>query len=63
MQDKPNKIWNYKYLLWELLRREGYVCVSSATNSVMFSLKMDSKRLVEEMGKRGVSMRKWALNN
>jgi histidinol-phosphate aminotransferase len=29
----------------------------------MFPLKMDGKRFVEEMGKRGVSIRNWEFNN
>ncbi|RZK31011.1 MAG: histidinol-phosphate aminotransferase family protein, partial [Hymenobacter sp.] len=48
-----------KQYLYDVLKREGYEYIPSAANFVMFPLKMDGKRFVEEMGKRGVSIRNW----
>jgi histidinol-phosphate aminotransferase len=52
-----------KQYLYNTLRREGYEYIPSAANFVLFPLKMDGKRFVEEMGKRGVSVRSWEFNN
>jgi histidinol-phosphate aminotransferase len=52
-----------KQYLYNTLRREGYEYIPSSANFVLFPLKMDGKRFVEEMGKRGVSIRSWEFNN
>ncbi|MGI4884380.1 MAG: pyridoxal phosphate-dependent aminotransferase [Janthinobacterium lividum] len=63
MQDALKKTLASKQFLYDVLKREGYAYIPSATNFVMFPLKMDGKRFVEEMGKRGVSIRNWEFNN
>ena len=51
-----------KQYLYDTLRRKGYEFIPSVTNFVLFPLKMDGPRFVEEMGKRGVSVRSWEFN-
>jgi histidinol-phosphate aminotransferase len=48
--------------LYKVLKDEGYDYVPSHTNFVMFPLKMDSERFVQEMFKRGVGVRSWKLH-
>jgi histidinol-phosphate aminotransferase len=48
-----------KEFLYKILRDNSYEYLPSETNFVLFPLKMDGKRFVEEMGKRGVSIRSW----
>ena len=57
---KTNASKNY---LYEVLKKEGYTYIPSATNFVMFPLKMDSMKFVDEMGKRGVGVRPWHFND
>jgi histidinol-phosphate aminotransferase len=52
-----------KKFLYETLKKEGYEFIPSSTNFVMFPLKIDGAKFVEEMGKRGVGVRFWAFNN
>lgn len=52
-----------KNFLYDTLKSEGYTYIPSHTNFVMFPLKMDGQRFVEEMNKRGVGLRNWKLNN
>ena len=63
MQDALKKTLASKQFLYNTLKREGYTYIPSSTNFVMFPLKMDGVRFVEEMGKRGVSIRNWKFNN
>jgi histidinol-phosphate aminotransferase len=63
MQDALKKTLASKQFLYDTLKREGYEYIPSSTNFVMFPIKMDGKRFVEEMGKRGVSIRNWEFNN
>ena len=63
MQDALKKTLASKQFLYDTLKREGYEYIPSSTNFVMFPLKMDGTRFVEEMGKRGVSIRNWKFNN
>ncbi len=51
-----------KEFLYKLLKDNGYEYLPSQTNFVLFPLKMDSKRFVEEMMKRGVSIRNWEFD-
>ncbi len=59
MQEALAKTLASKQFLYDTLKREGYEYIPSVTNFVLFPLKMDGKRFVEEMGKRGVSIRNW----
>ncbi|SFW78222.1 pyridoxal phosphate-dependent aminotransferase [Chitinophaga sancti] len=52
-----------KHFLYETLKSEGYSYIPSYTNFVMFPLKMEGQRFVEEMYKREVGLRNWKLNN
>ena len=52
-----------KNYLYEVLKKEGYTYVPSCTNFVIFPIKMEGRRFVEEMMKRGVSIRNWQFNN
>jgi len=52
-----------KEYLYSVLKKEGYEYIPSSTNFVMFPLKMDSKKFVSEMMKRGVGVRSWQFNN
>ncbi len=48
-----------KSFLYKTLQENGYEYLTSQTNFVLFPIKMDGKRFVEEMMKRGVSIRNW----
>lgn len=63
MQDVIKKMEASKNFLYETLKAEGYTYIPSHTNFVMFPLKMEGKKFVEEMSKRGVGLRNWKLNN
>ena len=52
-----------KNFLYEVLKKEGYSYVPSVANFVIFPIKMDGERFVQEMMKRGVSIRNWKFNN
>jgi histidinol-phosphate aminotransferase len=49
--------------LYKVLKEEGYTPIPSSTNFVMFPIKMEGQRFVEEMNKRGVGIRNWQFNN
>ncbi|MEO6313768.1 MAG: histidinol-phosphate transaminase [Chitinophagaceae bacterium] len=51
-----------KKYLYSVLKAEGYDYVPSSANFVIFPVKMDSVKFVEEMGKRGVGVRSWKFN-
>lgn len=51
-----------KEFLYKTLKEEGYEYIPSAANFVMFPLKMDGNRFVQEMMKRGVGIRNWKMN-
>ncbi|WP_188810180.1 pyridoxal phosphate-dependent aminotransferase [Hymenobacter cavernae] len=63
MKDTLQKTLTSKEFLYETLKKEGYEYIPSVTNFVMFPLKMDGKRFVEEMARRGVGIRNWKFNN
>jgi histidinol-phosphate aminotransferase len=48
--------------LYKVLKEEGYQAIPSSTNFVMFPIKMQGQRFVEEMTKRGVGIRNWQFN-
>jgi histidinol-phosphate aminotransferase len=52
-----------KQFLYETLKKEGYEYIPSSSNFVMFPLKMEGAKFVEEMGKRGVGVRSWQFND
>lgn len=58
--DKTNKSKQY---LYKVLEGEGYAYIPSGTNFVMFPLRIDGGRFVEEMFKREVGVRNWKFNN
>jgi histidinol-phosphate aminotransferase len=49
--------------LYKVLKEEGYEYIPSSANFVLFPIKMDSMKFVQEMGKRGVSVRSWKFNS
>ncbi|WEA01325.1 pyridoxal phosphate-dependent aminotransferase [Mucilaginibacter sp. SJ] len=51
-----------KEYLYSVLKKEGYEYIPSSANFVMFPLKMDGKKFVGEMMKRGVGIRNWQFN-
>lgn len=52
-----------KEYLYKVLKKQGYDYIPSSTNFVLFPIKMDGKKFVEEMVSRGVSVRYWKFNN
>jgi histidinol-phosphate aminotransferase len=52
-----------KEFLYKVLKKQGYDYIPSSTNFVLFPIKMDGKKFVEEMVNRGVSVRYWKFNN
>ncbi len=52
-----------KQFLYKTLEDAGYEYVPSHTNFVLFPVKMDSERFVQEMMKRGVGVRNWSFAN
>jgi histidinol-phosphate aminotransferase len=63
MQEALKKTVASKKYLYSVLSAEGYTCIPSSTNFVLFPLKMDSLQFVKEMEKRGVGVRSWKFNN
>jgi histidinol-phosphate aminotransferase len=63
LQDALQKTKSSKEFLYGVLKAEGYEYIPSAANFVMFPLKMEGDRFVEEMMKRGVGIRNWKLND
>ena len=59
LQDALQKTLASKQFLYETLKKEGYEHIPSTTNFVMFPLRMDSQKFVDEMMKRGVGVRHW----
>jgi len=59
LQEALKKTLASKQFLYETLKKEGYDYVPSATNFVIFPVRINSKRFVEEMMKRGVGVRSW----
>lgn len=51
-----------KNFLYEVLKKEGYEYIPSAANFLMFPIKMDGTKFVDEMMKRGVGVRNWKMN-
>ena len=62
-QNVLQKTKESKEFLYKTLKEEGYEYIPSLTNFVMFPIKMDGKKFVDEMMKRGVGVRFWQFNN
>ena len=52
-----------KEFLYTTLKGEGYDYIPSDANFVLFPIKMDGERFLEEMFKRGVGVRRWNFND
>ncbi|WP_375435637.1 pyridoxal phosphate-dependent aminotransferase [uncultured Hymenobacter sp.] len=63
MKEALQKTLASRQFLYDTLKLEGYSYIPSSANFVMFPLKMDGKRFVEEMAQRGVGIRNWKFNN
>jgi histidinol-phosphate aminotransferase len=62
MKEALKKTLASRDYLYGVLKAEGYEYVPSSANFVLFPIKMDSMKFVQEMGKRGVSVRSWKFN-
>ena len=62
LEDAKKKTFASRDFLYKTLKEEGYTYIPSAANFVMFPIKMDGKKFVGEMMKRGVSIRNWEFN-
>ena len=63
LQDALKKTLASKEFLYQTLKQEGYEYIPSSANFVMFPIKIEGKRFVDEMMKRGVGVRFWEFNN
>jgi histidinol-phosphate aminotransferase len=63
MKESLQKTLASRQFLYDTLKKEGYDYIPSSANFVMFPLKMDGKRFVDEMARRGVGIRNWKFNN
>jgi histidinol-phosphate aminotransferase len=63
LQTALKKTLESKEYLYKILKQEGYEYIPSSANFVMFPVPMDSQRFVDEMMKRGVSVRSWKFAN
>ena len=59
LKDALQKTLASKDFLYSVLKKEGYDFIPSSSNFVMFPLKMDGQRFVDEMMKRSVGVRHW----
>ncbi len=62
LQDALKKTLASKEYLYSVLKKEGYEYIPSSANFVMFPLKMDGQKFVQEMMKRSVGVRNWKMN-
>jgi histidinol-phosphate aminotransferase len=63
LQDALSKTNTSKEYLYKILKEEGYTYIPSHTNFVMFPIKMEGQKFMDEMMKRGVGVRFWKFNN
>lgn len=63
LQDALKRTTESKAYLYKTLKKQGYDYIPSSTNFVLFPIKMDGKKFVEEMMNRGVSVRHWKFND
>lgn len=52
-----------KDFLYKTLKEQGYEYIPSDTNFVLFPIRMEGQRFLQEMFKRGVGVRHWQFNN
>lgn len=62
LDDAKKKTLASKDFLYKTLKEEGYTYIPSSTNFVLFPIKIEGKKFVSEMMKRGVSTRNWEYN-
>ncbi len=62
LDDAKKKTFASRDFLYETLKKEGYTYIPSSANFVMFPIKMEGKKFIDEMMKRGVSIRSWEFN-
>lgn len=63
LKDALKKTLASRDYLYGVLKAEGYEYIPSSANFVLFPIKMDSMKFVQEMAKRGVSVRSWKFNS
>lgn len=59
MQDALRKTFASRDFLYKTLKDEGYEAIPSSANFVMFPLRMEGQRFIQEMQNKGVSVRHW----
>lgn len=59
MQDALRKTFASRDFLYKTLKEEGYEAIPSSANFVMFPLRMEGQRFIQEMQNKGVSVRHW----
>lgn len=52
-----------KDFLYKTLKEQGYEYIPSDTNFVLFPIRMEGQRFLQELFKRGVGVRHWKFNN
>ncbi|QKJ29996.1 histidinol-phosphate aminotransferase family protein [Mucilaginibacter mali] len=62
LQDALKKTLASKEYLYSVLKKEGYDYIPSSANFVLFPVKMEAQRFVQELNNRGVSVRPWKMN-
>lgn len=62
LQDALKKTMASKEFLYSVLKKEGYDYIPSSANFVLFPVKMEAQRFVQELNSRGVSVRPWKMN-
>ncbi|MES2274653.1 MAG: histidinol-phosphate transaminase [Bacteroidota bacterium] len=62
LQDALKKTMASKEYLYSVLKKEGYDYIPSSANFVLFPVKMEAQRFVQEMNNKGVSVRPWKMN-
>ena len=63
LSEALRKTTESKEYLYKVLKKQGYDYIPSSTNFVLFPIKTDGKKFVEEMMNRGVSVRFWKFND
>ncbi len=63
LHEALKKTTESKEYLYKILKKQGYEYIPSSTNFVLFPIKTDGKKFVEEMMNRGVSVRFWKFND
>ena len=63
MKTSFDKTMASKQYLYDVLQKGGYEYIPSATNFVMFPIKMEGKQFTDEMLKHGAGVRFWKFNN